>query len=685
MPDLSPGSVFAGHRIEGIAGRGGMGVVYRATHLVLDHVVALKVISPNLAGDPRFRRRFADESRIAVSLRHPNVVAIHHAGEEDGLLFVTMDLIDGTDLRGLLNRRGTLEPAHAVAVTAQIAAALDVAHAKGLVHRDIKPGNVLIEGAGEDERVYLTDFGLARQIEASTGVTATGAFVGTLDYVAPEQIRGERVDARADVYALGCVLFELLTGNPPFAAREDKVAKMYAHLQEDPPRLRVLEPGLPGGLDLVLARAIEKDPAARFPSAGDLARAAEAALAGGATMESERSVATGAAAPGPPEATTTAERARAQTTATAATAPGVEAASPQRERPSDEAITIDRSPRERPGGRRRAMWLASIAGLAAVAVVLALALGGGDDAPKGPATSITDAGGGDGDGEAPASARLLETVAVAGFPVGVAHGEGGVWVTSREGGQVSLISADPKADDSSAATLLSADHPEDVAIGDGSIWVAAAGSGEVLRLDRGGEERARIAVGGVPAGAAFAEGSAWVADSAGSRVFRIDGADNSVEEIGVGESPYGITSGGGSIWVVNRGSGTLTRLEPRTNAEVASVRVGSNPKEAAFAAGRVFVTNTDSSTVSVVDSLTDEVTDTLRVGDDPRGVIAFAGHVWVVNGGSDSLSRIDPETLEVIETFKGLPKGPEAITAGPDTLWVTSGEGQRVARIDPGA
>src|SRR5690349_18477542 len=203
---LQPGSEFAGHRIEGLAGRGGMGVVYKATHIALDHVVALKVISPALAGDPRFRRRFEEESRIAVSIRHPNVVPIHHAGEEDGLLFVTMDLIDGADLRGVLNREGKLDPRRAAEIIGEVASALDAAHARGLVHRDIKPGNILIEA--ETGHVYLTDFGLARQIDATSGVTATGAFVGTLDYVAPEQIRGERVDARADVYALGCVLFE---------------------------------------------------------------------------------------------------------------------------------------------------------------------------------------------------------------------------------------------------------------------------------------------------------------------------------------------------------------------------------------------------------------------------------------------------------------------------------------------
>ena len=299
MPDLNPGTTFAGHRIEGIAGRGGMGTVYRATHLALDHVVALKVIAADLAADDAFRERFRSESRIAVSLRHPNVVSIHHAGEEDGLLFVTMDLIDGPDLRRMLIAGGTLPPDRAIAIIAQVASALDVAHSRGLVHRDIKPGNILVETNAGDH-AYLTDFGLAKRFDQATeagALTRTGAFVGTLDYVAPEQIRGGRVDARTDVYALGCVMYEVLSGRAPFADRDENVAKIYAHLQDEPPWLPG-DSGVDGELDGVIARALAKEPGDRYPSAGDLARAATAAAAGHDVLRSaERSVATGKAAP----------------------------------------------------------------------------------------------------------------------------------------------------------------------------------------------------------------------------------------------------------------------------------------------------------------------------------------------------------------------------------------------------
>ncbi|MBK5117222.1 MAG: serine/threonine protein kinase, partial [Thermoleophilia bacterium] len=273
-----------------------MGTVYRATHIVLDHMVALKVIAPDLADDDSFRERFKSESRIAVSLRHPNVVPIHHAGEEQGLLFVTMDLIDGPDLRKLLTARGPLEPAEAISILEQVAAALDVAHSRGLVHRDIKPGNILIEARTGVDHAYLTDFGLTKRMDQATEVsalTSTGAFVGTLDYVAPEQIRGERLDARTDVYALGCVLYEMLAAAAPFAEREEKVAKIYAHLQDVPTPLE----GRAAALNDVITRAMSKEPDDRYPSAGDLARAADAALAGGRVAEAERSVATGPAAP----------------------------------------------------------------------------------------------------------------------------------------------------------------------------------------------------------------------------------------------------------------------------------------------------------------------------------------------------------------------------------------------------
>ena len=271
MAELPEGTVFAGHRIDGVAGRGGMGVVYRATHLALDHPVALKVIAPELADDPRFRDRFVRESRTAVSIRHPNVVQVRHAGEEDGVLFVTMDFIEGYDLRALISAERRVEPGRAARIVSQVASALDAAHERGLVHRDVKPGNVLIEDRNGTEHVYLTDFGLTKRMTGATELTASGSFIGTVEYMAPEQIRGGELDARTDVYALGCVAFATLTGEPPFARVEGDVAKLYAQLNDPPPLASERAPGLPPALDAVLAKAMAKAPGDRYPSAGEFA------------------------------------------------------------------------------------------------------------------------------------------------------------------------------------------------------------------------------------------------------------------------------------------------------------------------------------------------------------------------------------------------------------------------------
>jgi tRNA A-37 threonylcarbamoyl transferase component Bud32/ketosteroid isomerase-like protein len=289
--ELAPGSELAGCRIEGIAGRGGMGIVYHATQLDLGRPVALKVIEPDRARDPHLRERFAMESRLAASIDHPNVVPIYAAGEESGHLYLVMRYVRGTDLHRLIRAEGRLSPARAARAVAQLASGLDAAHAAGLVHRDVKPANVLTDG----EHVYLGDFGLTRVQDSDAHITESGAWVGTVDYMSPEHLRGDRCDARSDVYALGCLLVAALTGRPPFP-HGTVPATMGAHLHEPPPRVSDRAP-VPESFDAVVARALAKHPDDRYPSAGDLGRAAEAAVAGEPVTEVERTVARGAAAP----------------------------------------------------------------------------------------------------------------------------------------------------------------------------------------------------------------------------------------------------------------------------------------------------------------------------------------------------------------------------------------------------
>jgi len=273
------GATVAGYRIEDVAGRGGMGVVYRARDIALDRVVALKVIAPEHARDPKFRRRFVRESLATAGVDHPNVIPVYDAGEDSGgQLYIAMRFVEGDDLGSLLHESGSLAPALAAEIVAQAAAALDAAHSRGLVHRDVKPANVLIT-SGDRPHVYLTDFGLAKWEDSTSGLTSTGGWLGTPDYLAPEQVDGGRPDARTDVYALGCVLFAALSGRPPFAD-VPKLRKATAHLSDAPPSLKQVAPGVPRAFEPVVRKALAKDPAQRYASAGQLGAAAVAAAAG---------------------------------------------------------------------------------------------------------------------------------------------------------------------------------------------------------------------------------------------------------------------------------------------------------------------------------------------------------------------------------------------------------------------
>src|SRR5438477_1688580 len=275
------GTELAGYRIESEIGRGGMGIVYAAEHLRLGRRAALKVLPPELAADDGFRQRFVHESKLAAGLDHPNVVDIYDAGEAHGLLYLAMRYVRGSDLRTLIVQEGPLDPERAVALVTQVAAALDAAHGAGLVHRDVKPANVLVEpgGDGEGEHAYLTDFGLTKRPESVGGPTRTGQFLGSVEYAAPEQFEGGKLDARTDVYSLGCVAFECLAGSAPFP-RESEAAVMFAHLKEPVPRVTLRRPDLPAGLDVVIARAMAKQPEHRYAAARALAGAMAAAARG---------------------------------------------------------------------------------------------------------------------------------------------------------------------------------------------------------------------------------------------------------------------------------------------------------------------------------------------------------------------------------------------------------------------
>ncbi len=283
VSDLAIGIDFGGCRVEELIGRGGMGVVYRGVDLRLDRPVAIKLIATEHATDEGVRRRFEREAQLTAAIDHPNVIPVYAAGEQDGHLYLVMRYVAGTDLHLLLAERGRLAPAEAARIVNDLSGALDAAHAGGLVHRDIKPANVLLAG----KHVYLTDFGITRAVDSGTRFTDSDEWVGTVDYMSPEHLRGGATDARSDVYSLGCLLHTALTGSPPFR-RPTAAATILAHIEDRPPRASET-PGVPRAFDAVLARALAKDAGERYRSAGELGAAALAAVEGQATVVRPRS------------------------------------------------------------------------------------------------------------------------------------------------------------------------------------------------------------------------------------------------------------------------------------------------------------------------------------------------------------------------------------------------------------
>ena len=625
MAELPEGTVFAGHRIDGVAGRGGMGVVYRATHLALDHVVALKVIAPELADDPRFRERFVRESRTAVSIRHPNVVQVRHAGEEGGVLFVTMDYVEGSDLRALINAERRIEPVRGALIIAQVAAALDAAHERGLVHRDVKPGNVLIEVRDGDEHVYLTDFGLTKRMSGATELTASGAFIGTLEYMAPEQIRGGELDARTDVYALGGVAFAMLTGEPPFGRVDGDVAKLYAHLNDPVPRASERWPALPVEVDPVLQRAMAKKPEERYASAGEFARALEE-VAIGPSQVAEPTVTTPVAVPFEPAGEATEETAPAEPSTVAAAEPTP-------------------PPPSRPQGRRRLLGaLAGLAVVGAVVAVVALA-GGGDD----------DDGGGGGDGTT--------------RNAGNTTGDGPTQEFQKDAGDFPV-----------GVTLY---ETEDRTL----ILTASRDDGVLTALNTDGERIAKGGVSGgetdflVP-GFDFL----WTADGLNDQLVQIDPDTLTPTDVSypTGQFPRDVVVTEDSIWVANRDSDDLTRVDPDAETADQVPTDGNFPRRLAYDGERVWVAYKSSGDIQAFNAATSEPEDPIQVGGEPHGLFVDDQSLWIANTGSDQVQNVDLGNPSApIENFPDVCDEPRDVELAFESLWVTCGIDQAVKQLDP--
>jgi hypothetical protein len=620
--DARIGSELAGYRIESVIGRGGMGVVYLADHLRLSRKAALKILPPELADDERFRDRFIHESKLAASLDHPNIIDIYDAGEAEGLLYLAMRYVGGSDLKTLIAREGPLEPGRMVALLTQIGSALDAAHERGLVHRDIKPANVLVEPpAGSlGEHAYLTDFGLTKRPESMSGLTKTGQFLGSVEYAAPEQFEGRPIDARTDIYSLGCVAYECVTGEAPFP-RESEAAVMYAHLKETPPKVTAKRADLPAGLDVVVARAMAKQPEDRHQSAG--------ALAGelGAASRGERIEVAGG------------------------------------------------------GPRRKRILLASgVAALVAIAVAVVLLVSRGGDKPGTGASSPPGVGGPaaglvgvlrlDTDGHT--VARIPQSFAVSDVPYDkvITTDSGTVWLGDLQSGKLYKINAltntivgDPITVTGATNTVVGAgslwappsfflaggtdilridpanntvsariDTPGNccqvgVAYGSGALWVLSQST--LLRID---PVRNRIAntIDVTGQSLAVAEGTVWVMDPVIGQLWPVDAKTNEVgDPIGLEEQPVAVAAGGGAVWVAEKG-GKVVRIPTKRGAGLETAQLEDGLNDIFYDPSGVWVTNPMTGDVWRLDPDTAKPGPPIHVGGIPSRITVGGGGVWVV-------------------------------------------------------
>jgi streptogramin lyase len=591
MPDRI-GTEIAGYRIEALIARGGMGEVYLATQSFPERKVALKLLPHDLAADRAFRERFIRESNAAASVEHPNIVPVYGAGESSGALYIAMRYVEGEDLRSLLDREGPLSLERAVGICAQIAEALEEAHENGLVHRDVKPGNILIS---KGDRAYLTDFGLIRRSKLETDLTRTGQFMGTVDYVAPEQIKGEEVDGRADIYSLGCVLYECLTGDRPFG-RETELATLYAHLEDEPPpKPSAKRPELPPVLDEVVARASAQRPDERYATAGEFGRAGRRAL----------EIASGK---------------------------------------GDTATEHDRGP------LRRVIPAIGGALIALVALAVILATRGDTPAdrashePAGPPIgSLVRLD--------PNTGTLAQTIGGFSFVqqggnTGLAAGEGGVWI----GSEGSLLHVDPSNETLGDSIPVSSFSVQPI-VGFRTVWVVADRDEHLLGINPATDAllpSVRLAhpVGGNGSHpnfhAAVGEGAVWV--SIDDRVVEVDPIRGQVIQRFDAGSVDALAAGAGGVWVIDTLAGRLTEFDPTDGSIVGSLAVPGSPDAITIGDGSVWLLDRGLGTVLEIDGEGLAIRDTVRVGSDETDITFGAGAVWLADGSGNSLTRIDPVT-----------------------------------------
>jgi serine/threonine-protein kinase len=599
---IRPGAEFAGYTIEALIGRGGMSVVYRAEHRRLKRKVALKLLAPELAENQGFRERFLRESELAAALDHPNIVPVYDAGEVEGRLYIAMRLVEGTDLGVILRREGRLEPRRALTLAGEVADALDVAHARGLVHRDVKPSNVLVAMQAGKEHCYLADFGLTKSMSEPRLPVDAGRMVGTIDYVAPEQIRKDTVDGRADVYSLACLLFECLTGEPPFG-RPSEMAVIYAHLEEDPPRASERRSELPAGLDEVFEKAMAKEPAARYESAGAFVAAAREAFNSGRgetvdqpgrhRMRRLLVVVTAAAVP------------LAVGLGILASGDGggsIARAAVVRIDPVDAQVS---APVEISGTPTAvivcagSVWVTSRDG--AVSEIDPKSASFARIAVRGLPSDVADVGNlaavvtsPPNDGVTMIDAEfggISDVVSLPGRPVSAATATAYgpvVWIANPNAREIERLEP-PYTHLMRATGVASRVREMAIAAGEGAVWVT--GGRRLWRVNATtGRLVATVRLGFTPADVATGAGAVWLTDDSRRAIVRVDPvSDRIVARIRVGRDPVAVAVGSGAVWVANRGDGTISRIDPRRDVVERTITVGSRPVDVAVGLKAVWV------------------------------------------------------------------------------------------------
>ncbi|HEX5028256.1 MAG TPA: protein kinase [Gaiellaceae bacterium] len=600
--DPRVGSELLEYHLGELIGRGGMGVVYRAHDPRLKREVALKVLAPEYASDERFRERFLIETEAAAALEHPNVIPIHDAGEVDGQLYLVMRLATGGDLKQRLAAEGMLEPREALALCGQVADALDAAHARGLVHRDVKPSNILLD---HHSHVYLADFGLSRRLSEQAPGFEAGLSLGTPAYVAPEQIEGKEIDGRADQYSLACLLHECLTGRPPFP-RGSEAAVLFAHLEEPPPA--------PPGLEAVMRRALAKDPDGRYGSCRAFVADAREALGVAEPVRRGRWPLLAAAA------------LLGLTAVAALLALLVRGDAPPTSAPAGRLIEVD---------------------AARNTVTDTFSVGAGPEGVAVGSGRVWVASYHDGTlWRLDPSSGAVTKIAAFGRPYAVAIDQGSAYVAAL--GPSKFVGNLSKFDAVTGGRVGGIDGLFVCSLASGTYGVWVAGCPNVQQIESQGarqDPRIRTTV-VIPfahpltatnyrealAGTAVGEGGVWaIGDASDRRLWRIDPAVQRIAAtISLGFPPGGVAAGGGAVWVTDQLGDAVVRVDPQTNRVGARIPVGRGAGAVAYGNGSVWVVGAIDHTLTRIDARTNDVVETIRLSATPKALAAGEGAVWVV-------------------------------------------------------